>query len=267
MNVFKKYLPPSVKKIAKHFLDGECEKKELKYCPVCDKETIIKPFPYQAYFEKFYENGFIHSPFLFETLNLKNYRCNNCKASDRERLLALFLKNYLIGKSEIKLVDFAPVKPLKEFIKRHKNVIYRSADLYNEHVDDKVDITNMPIYNDETFDVFICSHILEHIENDLDAMKELYRITKKNGIGLCLVPILLNLDNSLENKEYLESEHLRWKYFGQNDHVRMYSKGDFVSRLEGVGFKVMQHGIDYFGSEIFDKIALDHKSVLYVVEK
>ena len=102
---------------------------------------------------------------------------------------------------------------------------------------------------------------------DLKAMKELYRITKKKGIGICLVPIMLSLKNSNENKKYLHSEHLRWKYFGQDDHVRMYSKNDFIQRLSVAGFKVNEYGSDYFGDDTFTRNAIDFKSVLYVVEK
>ena len=144
---------------------------------------------------------------------------------------------------------------------------YRSADLFQDNVDDKVDITDMNIYDDESFDIFICSHILEHVEDDIEAMKELFRITKPNGVGLCLVPIMLSLQSSVENEEYLKSEKLRWKYFGQGDHVRMYSKNDFVYRLQSVGFTVEQCGLDYFGKDIFESSGLDEKSILYVVKK
>jgi SAM-dependent methyltransferase len=269
MNPVKKYLPKRVKKIIKSLIKPDKKTENLHFCPVCDNKTGFKKFPYQPYFEKFYEHGFVFSPFQFETLNLKQYKCHTCGATDRERIMALYLKEYLqdCDKKDLKLIDFAPVKALSVFLKNLKKTTYRSADLYRKDVDDKVDITNMTIYRDETFDIFICSHILEHIENDDIAMKELYRITKKNGLGLCLVPIMLSLDISLENKEYLETEHLRWKYFGQDDHVRMYSKNDFVTRLEKAGFKVEQYGQDHFGKAIFENVGLDEKSILYVVKK
>ena len=259
MNVLKK-----LKKIIKK---GKYQG-DVKFCPVCNKNNVMIAFPYNFYFNKFYENGFVYSPFLFETLNLKNYKCSNCLATDRERLIAIYLKKYLKNqnKNGVKLIDFAPSKGLQPFLKK-LDIIYRSADLLRENVDDKVDITDMNIYKDEAFDIFICSHILEHVKHDIKAMEELYRITKPDGIGLCLVPLILSLDSSVENEEYLKSEHLRWKYFGQNDHVRMYSKKDFISRLQGVGFKVEQCGIDFFGKDVFDLNGLDVKSVLYVVKK
>ncbi|MBT8231931.1 MAG: class I SAM-dependent methyltransferase [Bacteroidia bacterium] len=262
-------MPKSLKKrLRKHFKSSE-SKGDLKTCSVCKQTTIIKKFPYHQYFEKFYEHGFVYSPFQFETLNLKHYRCSNCGASDRERLIALYFSKNDIGKQKeiLSMVDFAPTKALQPFFKSLDQIDYRSADLFMENVDDKVDLTNMHNYKDNSFDLFVCSHILEHIVDDTKAMKELYRITKQNGSGLCLVPILLSIDKSVENEEYREHEHLRWKYFGQDDHVRMYAKKDFVSRLEAAGFQVNQYGSDYFGQDVFDTHGIDQKSVLYVVKK
>jgi predicted SAM-dependent methyltransferase len=270
---YKKYVPSSLKRFIKYFMNLTNpsikivdNKKDIKFCPICNKETETTKFP-NFYLEKFQEHEFIYSPFQFETLNMENYSCKNCGASDRDRLISLYLKRYFeFNKNKISLLDFAPSKSLFQFIK-NLNVNYRSADLFMEDVDDKVDIRNMNIYDDNSFDLFICSHVLEHIDDDKKAMKELHRITKKNGVGICLVPIMLSIENSVENKEYLESEHLRWKYFGQNDHVRMYSKKSFINRLKTVGFKVNEYGSDYFGKSTFTRMGIDYKSVLYVVEK
>ena len=270
MSSIQRLVPRTIKRtLRKVFAKSQQPALEEKHCTVCKSKVHIRAFPYRAYFQKWFDHGFVFSPFLFETLNLKHYQCGNCGATDRERLMALYLDEYVQANSDrpMDLIDFAPVKALPQFLRGLKNVNYRSADLYMKHVDDVVDITDMSIYENGTFDIFICSHILEHIENDIDAMKELHRVTKEGGIGLCLVPIMLSLDRSLEDKSYLESEALRWKYFGQDDHVRMYSKNDFVSRLESVGFQVEQYGQDYFGSESFQNHGLDKKSVLYVVKK
>lgn len=269
----KRLLPSPLKNwIKKSILRGSItpqltQNNEFKNCSVCKIKTIIRPFPYHIYFQKFYEHGFEFSPFMFETLNLKHYQCANCGASDRDRLIALYLNEVLpLQKKNAKLLDFAPSKPLQKFIKNF-DIQYRSADLYMEGVDDRVDITSMKIYDDKTFDIFICSHVLEHIEEDRLALKELNRILRPNGIGLVLVPILLNIDKSIENKSYLKSEHLRWKYFGQGDHVRLYSKNDFVDRLANNGFYVEELGVDYFSEDLFKKNGIDLKSVLYVVKK
>ncbi len=139
-------------------------------------------------------------------------------------------------------------------------------DLVRSDVDDNLDITNMHAYNNEQFDFFICSHVLEHIPDDIKAMKELFRVLKKDGKGIVMVPINLQLKESMENPSCTD-EALRWKYFFQGDHVRMYAKEDFINRLMSVGFNVEQLGIDYFSKQAFEKNAIWPTSVLYVVSK
>lgn len=139
-------------------------------------------------------------------------------------------------------------------------------DLMRDDVDDRLDITDMHIYTEGQFDFIICSHVLEHIPDDIAAMKELYRVLKKGGKGIVMVPINMQLESTMEDPACTD-EALRWKYFFQDDHVRMYSKKDFISRLSAVGFTVEQLGIDYFSKEVFEKNAIWPTSVLYVVGK
>lgn len=84
-----------------------------------------------------------------ETINILKYSCPICDASDRDRLYALYFKNKfdVIDKSKrYKFIDFAPTYTLSKFIKSYSFLEYRSADLFSEHVDDQVDITDMKIY-------------------------------------------------------------------------------------------------------------------------
>jgi len=65
----------------------------------------------------------------------------------------------------------------------------------------------------------------------------------------------------------ITKEEGRWKHFGQNDHIRMYSKQGFMDRVKSVGFKISEYNIDFFGKEIFEKDGIHPRSVLYVVSK
>src|SRR5262245_45957462 len=130
-----------------------------------------------------------------EFCNVKNYLCPECGASDRDRLYALYLKQffaYTQRETPISIVDFAPSPQLTAYIKKlattlNQNIFYRTADLLMENVDDKVDITDMTIYPDNHFDFFICSHKLEHVFDDRKALRELYRILKSGGQGILVV--------------------------------------------------------------------------------
>jgi predicted SAM-dependent methyltransferase len=163
-------------------------------------------------------------------------------------------------------IDFAPSDSLSEFIRRYHFLDYRTADLAMEGVDYQVDLTNLHIFQDSSIDMFLCSHVLEHIQDDKKAIRELFRILKSGGWGIVMAPILLNLPKIYEDPNITAPEE-RWKHFGQDDHVRIYSKQGFIDRLNEVGFKVFQLGNEYFGSTIFEQCGIHPHSVLYVVEK
>lgn len=236
-------------------------------CSVCGIENVaMYPLP-AFYLTQGHKYQHVHNPYFAETINFAHYRCANCAASDRDRLYALYLKP-LFNKSStnIKLLDIAPANALRSFLKGFSKVEYRSMDLMMDDVDDNLDITNMDAYKDEQFDFFICSHVLEHIPDDKQAMRELFRILKKGGKGIAMVPINLNLDETMEDPECTDIP-TRWKLYGQDDHIRMYGKADFIKRLQSIGFTVEQLGESYFGSEVFEKNAIFPTSVLYIVSK
>jgi SAM-dependent methyltransferase len=253
----------------KKFLHGLRKRKNIVgefECSVCQATRVgMDPLP-MYYFGKYQKYGFIHNIFLTETINFQYYSCKNCGSSDRDRLYALYFKKYLVDKENINLLDIAPAGPLETFLRGQSNITYRSMDLMMENVDDKVDITNMKIYKDGQFDFFICSHVLEHIPDDIKAMEELYRILKSGGKGIAMVPINLGLDSTMEDPTCTDIP-ARWKLFGQHDHVRMYAKNDFINRLADVGFGIEMLDIGYFGSNIFAKTAIYPTSVLYIVTK
>ena len=189
-------------------------------------------------------------------------------ASDRERLYALYFRRFVDRGGMLRdILDIAPAHPLAAFLERVGTTGYRTADLTMDNVTDRrIDIQDMHDYEDDRFQFFVCSHVLEHVPNDVAAIGELYRILAPGGWGICMVPINLGLSEIYENPD-IADEAGRWKHFGQNDHVRVYSKAGFVERLESAGFRVAQHGIAYFGEEVFKRHAIHPRSVLYIAHK
>ena len=197
------------------------------------------------------------------------YSCSSCGASDRERLYAYWLSEVLYRKSkplEMAAIHFAPEQTLSSLIK-HTNYFYRyhTVDLFMSGVDYKADLLSLP-FEDNSYDFFICSHVLEHVTDDSKALSELYRITKSGGKGILMVPIIQNLPQTIEDPS-ITDEGERWRLFGQHDHVRLYARTEFVSRIRNAGFNLSQYGISYFGSMIFKKLGLKSSSVLYIASK
>ena len=237
-------------------------------CPVCDTDNAVF-LPLPSYYDEMKDRyGYVHSIYLTETLNRRQYSCSQCGASDRERLYALYFRTFVDRGGMLRdILDIAPAQPLAAFLKRLGTTDYRTADLTMESVTDRgIDIQNMHNYEDDRFQLFICSHVLEHVPNDVAAMRELYRVLAPGGWGICMVPINLGLSDIYERPDIVD-EAGRWKHFGQNDHVRVYSKAGFVERLESAGFRVEQHGIAYFGEEVFKRHAIHPRSVLYIAHK
>jgi len=155
---------------------------------------------------------------------------------ERHRLIWLYLKNKTdFFTAQKKVLHMAPEQCFLDVFKKMKNLDYTTADLYSPIVDIKADILDLP-FDDNSFDIILCNHVLEHIEDDTKAMSELYRVLKPNGMGIFQIPQDLSLEKTYEDFS-ITSEEERMKHFGQYDHVRIYGK-DYFDRLRKVGFKV-----------------------------
>lgn len=237
-------------------------------CPVCNRKVrkfIPLPDSYRQSAERY---GYLYSFDDAETLNHGAYSCPHCNASDRDRLYALYVSKRLVefGATNIAMLEIAPSRPLSEMLRRTGKITLRTADLVMDDVDDCIDITDMNCYAEGAFDAFICSHVLEHVPDDLRALHELFRVLKPGGWGILMVPIILSIDRIDEDPLLLDVGE-RWRRFGQDDHVRMYSRNGLIERAEGAGFTVRQYGRGYFGADVFKKHGISEKSILYVVEK
>jgi len=203
----------------------------------------------------------------FETLNVDHYMCPHCGSTDRDRLYLLFLKRELRSRQgTLRILDFAPTRPLRDWLTAQKAISYRSADLFMDDVDDKLDIQNLSAYEDGRFDCLICSHVLEHVSDDHQALRELYRILRPGGWGIIMVPILSTLVRTEEDPG-CEDPSERVRRFAQADHVRLYSKQDFVARVENAGFVVSQLTGRELAGDSYGMLGVDPNSVLYIARK
>lgn len=236
-------------------------------CSVCGNEEVsFAPLP-EFYLDNARRYGFAHFG-KGEMISLETYTCNHCGASDRERIYALWIdeqieKNLFFKGSQA--IHFAPEAALSKKLNGLDFFDYKTADLLMADVDYKVDMMDMP-FDDESFDFFICSHVLEHVESDDQAIKELYRITRLGGCGILVAPIILGLEKTMEDPN-VKDEAGRWRFYGQNDHVRLYAHDDYVNKIRCHGFCVKELGESYFGEEVFRTLGLTRTSILYVVNK
>ncbi len=128
------------------------------------------------------------------------------------------------------------------------------------------DIQHMP-FAAETFDVVICNHVMEHVADDSVAMAAIHRILKPGGWALLQVPIALKLDRTIEDPTAL-TESQRIERFGQEDHVRLYTRTDYIQRLEAAGFSVSAQSYPaVLGPEKVERFGLVQEEEVFMCSK
>ena len=241
---------------------------DLFTCPVCGNGvTHFLPVP-DHYASSLRKHGASFSMSDFETLNIAHYSCPVCMASDRDRLYAYFIRRHLLrpGLPQLRILDIAPAPALSTMLRGLGGRNYRSADLQSPLADDRVDITDMRLYADASFDLIICSHVLEHVNNDQLAMRELHRVLAPGGCAILMVPLLTTATATDEAPEESRVEE-RWRRFGQDDHVRLYAKNDFIGRLQNAGFAMASFDQDDLGESAFAEHGISARSVLHIGRK
>jgi hypothetical protein len=183
-----------------------------------------------------------------EHLHLNTF-CPRCNAFERHRLLWLYLQNKTdLFSSKLRVLHFAPEYMLQKTFKALPNLSYVSADLDSPLAMAHMDITRLP-FADASFDVVLCSHVLEHVPDDQKAMDELFRVLRTSGWAIITAPVDDSRAETLEDPDVTLPQD-RAQLFGQHDHVRLYGR-DYLSRLERAGFFV---SVDSYANQLDDPI-------------
>ena len=185
---------------------------------------------------------------------------------ERHRQMWLYLQNETnFFTHKLKVLHIAPEQEFLRKFKKMKNLEYTSADLFSPIVDVKADIVDLP-FEDNSFDVIICNHVLEHIVDDRKAMSELYRVMKSGGWGIVQVPMKNSLEKTYEDFTITDPKE-RQKHFGQYDHVRWYGM-DYFDRLKSVGFETeINFYSQKFSEAEIKRFGLNKNEILPVVRK
>ena len=201
----------------------------------------------------------------------ENALCPNCLSLERHRLLWLWLlRESDIGRGAMALPRLLHIAPEVALMRKFRKMYarekerYVTADLESPLADMHFDVQEIPI-EDGAFDCVICNHILEHVEDDRKALKEIFRILRRGGWGVILSPVELEREKTFEDDTITDREE-RTRIFGQYDHRRIYGR-DYTERLQEAGFEV--YDIPYkeaFTAAEQQRYALcdDH---LYIVRK
>ena len=197
-----------------------------RFCPVCGRSS-----------RRFRPSG---AP------SRRDAGCPRCGSLERHRFLWVYLtrRSPLFDGRERRVLHIAPEPCLLSRFQSRLGPGYVTADLEDPGAMVRMDVEAVP-YRDETFDVVACSHVLEHVADDRQALRELHRVLKRDGWAILLVPITVG--RTIEDPT-LDDPKRRRELFGQDDHVRAYGP-DYVERLREAGFRVEVTEVGALGGE------------------
>tara|TARA_R110002072_G_scaffold302976_1_gene490583 strand:+ start:34986 stop:35756 length:771 start_codon:yes stop_codon:yes gene_type:complete len=218
-------------------------------CPVCEKK-----------FSKFLSYG-------SEVANRDNVLCPYDLTLERHRLMWLYLKNHsdFFTKQNNKVLHIAPEQCFHKRFKKQRNLEYLTGDLVSPLADLHFDLHSVPL-EDNQYDVIFCNHVMEHVDDAIQCMSELFRVMKPGGWGILQVPQDFTREVTYEDAS-ITSPEAREKHYWQKDHVRLFGQ-DYPDWLRKAGFTVNEFDKEsFYSEEDINRFRLDPKEVLYIVSK
>jgi len=217
-------------------------------CPVCKRS-----------FSKFLSYG-------SSVAHRENVLCPYDLTLERHRLMWLYLKkesNFFSDSLEV--LHIAPEQCFHSRFKNQKNLKYLTGDLYSPLAELHFDLHQIPL-KDNKFDVVFCNHVLEHVEDAMQCMEEMYRVMKPGGWGIMQVPQDMSREETYEDPSITSPEE-REKHFWQKDHLRLFGK-DYPDWLKKAGFQVDEyHPQKEFSQATIARYRLIPTEILYIVRK
>lgn len=203
------------------------------YCPCCNSK--LRKWKVARYAEQ---------PHLYDTRRYANTPqdvvCPACGSIPRHRIIAWQLDQRLEQIRGKRILHFAPERCLTYWFES-RGMHPTTADLHSP-ADLSINIQDTGLPN-ASYDIVICNHVLEHVDDYKLALQELRRILSPDGLLVCSFPIDPRYATVYEDPTITTKEG-RLAHFGQHDHLRVFGT-DSAQILTQAGFEVeVARGVD-----------------------
>lgn len=195
-----------------------------------------------------------------------NALCPSSLSLERHRLMWLYLKertNFFTDPN--KLLHIAPELCFMDVFEKLDNLEYITGDLESPLAKVKMDVLDIP-FEEATFDVVFCNHVMEHVSSDIKAMQEIYRVLKPDGWAIMQSPVYPYLEKTLEDPAITDPAE-RERIYGQNDHLRKFG-ADYGERIRKAGFEVKEDNyLNELSDDVRKRYALPSDEIIYFCKK
>jgi len=217
-------------------------------CPICD-----------THYRKFLPYGRITPR--------ENALCPNCLSLERHRLIWLYLNDRTdFFKTKKSILHIAPEACYIQRFEKIHGAGYITADIESPLAKVKMDIHQIP-FSENNFDMVLCNHVLEHVKDDIQAMREIHRVLRPGGVAILQIPFFNPIPEVTFEDASITNKREREKIFGQDDHVRKYGK-DYATRITQSG--LIAAADDYVNTlpeTTLKKFGLARGEIIYIGRK
>lgn len=195
-----------------------------------------------------------------------NALCPHCQSLERHRLIWLYLReqtDFFARPQHV--LHVAPEHCFMHPFQKQHGDAYITADIESPLAKVKMDLHQIP-FAENTFDVVLCNHVLEHVADDIQAMREIHRVLKPGGYAILQVPFFHPVPETTYEDATVTEPRAREKAFGQADHVRKFGR-DYADRIKRAG--LLAEG-QRFASTLGDRahyFGIEPKEILYIGKK
>jgi len=196
----------------------------------------------------------------------ENVLCPTCLSLERHRLIWLYLQEQsdFLSRNR-RLLHVAPEQCFHNRFKKYSHIDYITADLESPLADYHFDLHEIP-FEENSFDMILCNHVLEHVTDDRMVMSEILRVLRPGGFAILQVPLEPSRKTTYEDSSITDPRQ-REKHFGQKDHLRVYGI-DYPDRLRECGFSVEERLVaEFFTTEMINRYRLAPDETLYIASK